>query len=148
MYAIISDGVMVEYPVTDLGTRFPQVSFPAPMVDSALPEGVVRVVLAAEPEYDPSTHKLERLSPSLVDDVWVSGVSVVPLDADTMAEIRAGRESVVRSDRDRLLQQSDWTQLADAPVDSAAWAAYRQALRDVPSQSGFPYVVSWPTTPV
>lgn len=38
----------------------------------------------------------------------------------------------MRVQRDRLLAESDWTQTADAPVDKAAWAAYRQALRDFP----------------
>jgi hypothetical protein len=49
--------------------------------------------------------------------------------------------------RDDLLQGSDWTQVADAPVDQAAWAAYRQALRDVPQQDGFPSEVVWPESP-
>ena len=35
--------------------------------------------------------------------------------------------------RNRLLAQSDWTQLADAPCDRAAWATYRQQLRDLPA---------------
>ena len=39
----------------------------------------------------------------------------------------------MRHQRDRLLAASDWTQVADAPVDKAAWAAYRQALRDFPA---------------
>lgn len=39
----------------------------------------------------------------------------------------------MRIHRDRLLAASDWTQTADAPVDQAAWAAYRQALRDFPA---------------
>ena len=39
----------------------------------------------------------------------------------------------MRLQRDRLLAASDWTQVADAPVDKAAWAAYRQALRDFPA---------------
>jgi len=39
----------------------------------------------------------------------------------------------MRHQRDRLLAASDWTQTADAPVDKAAWAAYRQALRDFPA---------------
>jgi hypothetical protein len=46
-----------------------------------------------------------------------------------------------------LLKESDWTQVADAPVDQSAWADYRQALRDVPQQSGFPQEVVWPTKP-
>lgn len=53
----------------------------------------------------------------------------------------------VRSRRDTLLTASDWTQVADAPVDQAAWATYRQALRDITAQSGFPDSVVWPTKP-
>jgi len=53
----------------------------------------------------------------------------------------------VRAERDALLAASDWTQVADAPVDQAAWATYRQALRDVPSQIGFPENVEWPSEP-
>lgn len=54
----------------------------------------------------------------------------------------------IRSQRDALLRQCDWTQLADAPVNSLDWAVYRQALRDVPEQAGFPSNVIWPTPPV
>jgi len=46
-----------------------------------------------------------------------------------------------------LLKESDWTQVADAPVDQSAWADYRQALRDVPQQEGFPQEVVWPNPP-
>jgi hypothetical protein len=52
-----------------------------------------------------------------------------------------------RSQRDKLLTESDWTQVADAPVDKAAWAAYRQALREVPEQEGFPVTITWPVKP-
>jgi len=53
----------------------------------------------------------------------------------------------VRSRRDSLLTESDWTQVADAPVDKTAWATYRQSLRDVPSQAEFPTTIAWPTKP-
>ena len=58
-------------------------------------------------------------------------------------------ESEVRSIRNRLLHDSDFTQMHDAPawVDVNAWVHYRQALRDVPQQSGFPSSVVWPTKP-
>ena len=52
-----------------------------------------------------------------------------------------------REKRNLLLAKSDWTQVADAPVDQAAWAGYRQALRDIPAQAGFPNEVTWPTEP-
>lgn len=57
------------------------------------------------------------------------------------------RAASVRADRNKRLKDSDWTQVADAPVDQAAWATYRQALRDVPAQAGFPWEVQWPTQP-
>jgi len=67
------------------------------------------------------------------------------------AELAAGANdraaSALRTERDVKLTESDWTQVADAPVDKAAWATYRQSLRDVPSQSGFPNEVTWPTEP-
>lgn len=55
--------------------------------------------------------------------------------------------TLAREQRDLLLQQSDWTQVPDAPVNATSWASYRQALRDVPTQSGFPNSVNWPTKP-
>jgi hypothetical protein len=61
------------------------------------------------------------------------------------ADDRAAAE--IRTERDAKLTESDWTQVADAPVDQAAWATYRQALRDIPDQAGFPNEVNWPTAP-
>jgi len=72
---------------------------------------------------------------------WVDGawVEVAP-DPDTLA-------TQARVKRDALLSQSDWTQVADAPVDQAAWATYRQALRDITVQAGFPENIDWPAVP-
>ena len=53
----------------------------------------------------------------------------------------------VRATRGEKLADSDWTQVADAPVDKAVWATYRQALRDVTAQSGFPWTITWPESP-
>lgn len=53
----------------------------------------------------------------------------------------------IRNQRNQLLTASDWTQVADAPVDQAAWATYRQALRDIPQQEGFPTDIAWPIKP-
>ena len=55
-------------------------------------------------------------------------------------------EAAIRK-RNRLLYECDWTQVADAPVDQAAWAAYRQELRDITSQETFPSEVTWPVAP-
>lgn len=62
------------------------------------------------------------------------------------ADDRAAAE--VRTERDAKLAETDWTQVADAPISQEDWAIYRQALRDIPSQEGFPNEVTWPTEPV
>lgn len=54
----------------------------------------------------------------------------------------------MRIHRDRLLAESDWTQTVDAPVDRAAWAAYRQALRDFPATWIPSEEVNFPEPPV
>lgn len=54
----------------------------------------------------------------------------------------------VRAERDRRLTACDWTQLPDVPATTrAAWVGYRQALRDVTDQPGFPAAVTWPVQP-
>ncbi len=53
----------------------------------------------------------------------------------------------MRLHRDRLLVESDWTQLPDAPVDRAAWAKYRQALRDFPAKWTPAPTVTFPEAP-
>lgn len=64
-----------------------------------------------------------------------------------VAEKTSEKASDIRQQRDQLLIASDWTQVADAPVDQAAWATYRQALRDITAQPGFPHNIEWPTPP-
>ena len=53
----------------------------------------------------------------------------------------------LRRMRDSELSACDWTQVPDAPVDRAAWATYRQALRDLPSNTQDPRNPVWPTPP-
>lgn len=54
----------------------------------------------------------------------------------------------IKNTRKRLLTESDWTQLPDVPLATKqAWATYRQALRDITTQEGYPFNVIWPTKP-
>ena len=54
---------------------------------------------------------------------------------------------LIRNSRNRLLKQSDYTQMPDWPGDKQAWAEYRQALRDLPQMYENPSDVNWPTAP-
>ena len=69
------------------------------------------------------------------------------LDAAWPAVRDARAWAQVRVERDRLLAASDWTQVADAPVDAQAWADYRQTLRDIPQDFDSPDDVVWPEAP-
>lgn len=58
--------------------------------------------------------------------------------------------ALARLRRDALIAASDWTLLQDAPFTNeqrSVWVAYRQALRDVPQQEGFPSNIEWPEKP-
>ena len=67
-------------------------------------------------------------------------------EAEYLAKKVAEKEASVRSERDKKLAETDWMALSDVTM-SDAWAAYRQALRDVTAQEGFPDTVTWPTKP-
>lgn len=69
-------------------------------------------------------------------------------EAAYKAQKDAEQAASIRADRNRRLAECDWTQVADAPSASQyAWAEYRQKLRDLPAQAGFPWTVTWPDKP-
>jgi hypothetical protein len=68
-------------------------------------------------------------------------------EANYKASKDAEQAKSVRASRDEKLKDCDWTQVADAPVDKAVWATYRQALRDITTQTGFPWTITWPDAP-
>ena len=82
----------------------------------------------------------------LTIDGFLKELDQEELEFEQHAEADA-QSNRVRTNRTLRLQATDWTQLADAPVDKEAWATYRQALRDVPEQNGFPWNVQWPDQP-
>ena len=82
-----------------------------------------------------------------LDGKWYTKYSVAEMDADAIATKDTEQAKAMREQRGEKLKNSDWTQVADAPVDKAVWATYRQALRDVTAQSGFPWTITWPDAP-
>jgi hypothetical protein len=67
---------------------------------------------------------------------------------DIREEIQETRIRQIRNERDELLEESDYAVLPDAPVtDVEEWKTYRQALRDIPQQPGFPNDIDWPKKP-
>lgn len=68
-------------------------------------------------------------------------------EAAYRAQKDAEQAKSVRASRNEKLKDCDWTQLADSTADKAAWGTYRQALRDITVQAGFPWTVDWPVAP-
>ena len=117
----------------------------------SVPEGMVElqggdvVVGAGESE----THYVETITRTLKKkpskphpySVWDSQSSSWVDDIS-----KAGR--VARKQRDELLAASDWTQLPDVPLETkSVWATYRQQLRDITDQPGWPTSINWPEIP-
>jgi hypothetical protein len=71
-------------------------------------------------------------------------VSALGNDDEVTNEIYLAR---LRYWRDTELARTDWTQVADAPINQTAWATYRQALRDLPASNSDPRKIELPTAP-
>ena len=82
-----------------------------------------------------------------INGQWYTKYSVADMDDEAKAAKDAEQAKSVREERNKKLSECDWTQVADAPVDKAVWATYRQELRDLTKQTGFPWEVTWPTQP-
>jgi hypothetical protein len=124
---------------------FPNVSFP--------PEGLNLMWAQERNAYQIQSDKAHLQTEKLTSvEPYIEGGVVfdVVVEAKTQDELDAEKTqkaNEVRYKRNMLLTQSDWTQLADAPVDNLAWAVYRQSLRDITLQAGFPFTVDFPVAP-
>ena len=118
---------------------FPNTSFPAsgPSDSFLASQGAVKVSMFRD--HDRATQKLVSCEP-VVENGFAYVVEVVDKTEEEIAADVASKAANVRAARDRALANSDWTQVADAPVDKEAWATYRQALRDLPEAEGWPNI--------
>lgn len=136
MYALIENGE-----ITRINIQLPTV-----VGNTSIPAGATGLeafglypIVGDEPTH---TDRERIAGPNYVfDGAQVNRVFTVEAIPD------AEKAGQVRAERNTKLSDSDWTQVADAPVDKQAWATYRQALRDISTQTGFPWTVDWPVAP-
>lgn len=108
--------------------------------------GKVTNIVLAEPEFAAQQSWIN------VDGAAVE-IGYLYVDNEFMpntAEITAATAAAARAKRDQLLADSDWVvikALENSQGLDFDWAAYRQALRDIPQQAGFPETVVWPVKP-
>jgi len=100
------------------------------------------------PQAQPERYQFAfRAGVEQIEGKWYTKYSVADMDQEAKDALDTTQAEAVRKQRTEKLKDSDWTQVADAPVDKAVWATYRQALRDVTQQSGFPWTIDWPVAP-
>lgn len=115
-------------------------------------DGVVRNIIAILPGHRAYYERAACCSLIDVEDYWPAEIGD-EYDAETGAFTRNGAPlgaEMMRHARNQMLAATDYTQVLDFPCRDAerdAWRAYRQALRDLPAQPGWPETVSWPAPP-
>jgi len=124
---------------------FPNVSFPKEGLDLMWAQERNAYQIQSDKVHS-QTEKLTSVEPYIENGVVFDVIVEVKTQDELDAE-KTQKANEVRYKRNALLTQSDWTQLADAPVDNLAWAVYRQALRDITLQAGFPFDVIFPVIP-
>jgi len=146
-YAIIQNNTITQ--IGALSNLFPNTSFPAngPSTEWLQALNVLKVVETLS--FDNNVQRLVDSEPYIRDNK-VYTVSLVNLTTDEINLYNINKITAqwanIRTDRNSRLQDCDWTQASDSPVDKQAWATYRQQLRDVPTQPD-PFNITWPTKP-
>jgi hypothetical protein len=149
-YIKLTNGTPEIYSIGQLRRDNPKTSFPKSIPENVLADyDVYRVVEEAKPSFDPATQQVSQADPVIEDGAWVRKWTVTARPTDEIA-------AEVRLKRDALLAESDWvvTKAVEQNAQDGlgiqvpvVWLDYRQALRDIPEQDGFPENVTWPVAP-
>lgn len=149
----LMDGSPVGHPVTEQNFRqlFPGVSFPEHYVAAAVePLGFGIYDFASPPDTGRYQKAVETTPVRDEFGIWRQTWSVVAMSEAEKIKADADQAEFVRAKRTALLYQSDWTVIkaleSNTPQNFDV-AVYRQALRDITAQDGFPWDVQWPTKP-
>ena len=136
----ITNGQPETYSIGQLRRDNPNTSFPKVPSNALLADwGVYPYTVQDQPTVDYLTQALKPTTLAEVNGAWTQGWIVSNLPTED-----AGRN--IRNQRDNLLSQTDWMALSDNTM-TPEWSSYRQALRDITTQEGFPFLVGWPTKP-
>ena len=150
MYVKVKNGAVEAFPYgqRDLMRDNPNTSYPRVMSDEALAEQGLYLVATREiPQpFDPITQNATVIDPVMENDSWVQAWSVTAASPEEVQQRTNDLAASTRAQRDNQLQQTDWMALSDVTMEPY-WREYRQQLRDVTAQEGFPFSADWPTKP-
>ncbi len=132
-------------------SEFPNTSFPPQLTLEIINEfGYDTVLEGPQPTLIPPYQYAQRDGVVEINGQWFTHYIAVTPDDEQKAAMDAAQAATVRTERNRRLAECDWTQLEDSPLNpdgKGAWALYRETLRMVPQQQGFPWNVQWPPEP-
>ena len=147
MYLKLTNGTPENYSIGQLRRDNPNTSFPKNIPSSILESfGVYTYTQEQQTTFDEKTKKLEDGGFVKQDGAWIKTWNIVEKTSEELAEWIESKKQQVRSQRDMLIAETDYLALSDNTL-SPEMAAYRQALRDITTQEGFPESISWPTKP-
>jgi hypothetical protein len=154
LYVKAIDNQIVAYPYsqTDLIRDNPGTSFPAGGISTAsLAEwNVFPVHYASQPTFDDLTERLVEAEPIHDGSAWIQQWKITPILQEEIDARNHQQAASVRAQRNALLAATDWwvIQAMEAgQVINTSMTTYRQALRDITSQPGFPWDITWPEVP-
>ena len=144
MHLKLTNGTPAKYTLGQLRRDNPRTSFPKLIPDDLLASyDVYPYTRPAAPDYESLSHHVTDGAFEQVDGAWS-----LPYVVEQLPQDQAERN--IRSRRDGLLQQTDWVVIMHTEKGTnipLQWEVYRQALRDITTQPGFPFSVEWPTKP-
>ena len=147
------DGVPTGYPLQEDNVRLllKTVSLPQVLTESVIePYGYGLFQLALKPDLDKYKKAVETTAVKNAKGVWVQTWAVEDMDDSEKAEADLEAAGDIRHIRNLALLQTDYKvlmALENGNTVPTELSTYRQELRDITSQAGFPYNVTWPTAP-
>lgn len=147
MYVKVIDGQAEIYYLYQLRIDYPETLFPDVLSDETLAWYSIYPVVPTTPPTVDYTQNVENGTPIFEDGQWFEVWVVTEATEQEKQQRLDGAWYALRAQVKYLLEQSDWTQLPDVDVDHAAWAVYRQQLRDLPDNTTDPFNPVWPVPP-
>jgi len=149
MYRVKSTGEIKSQ--GEVRSMYPNTSFPSQWTPALVEE------LGLDPVFESPTPTTTRYQTAYKDGVeqdaqgrWLWKWSISEMDDETKAAKDAEAAKAVRATRDGKLAECDWVVIKNLELNQnipGVWEVYRQGLRDVPAQAGFPYDITWPSKP-
>ena len=143
---IINDTINYPYTINELREAYPNVSLPSTITDESLIEWDMYVVQPTPMPVD-YTKNITEGTPTLIDGVYYKSWTQINATTEEISYRVENQWETIRIQRNELLTECDWTQLADIPSETKElWQTYRQSLRDITSQTN-PFSITWPVKP-